>query len=56
MTTQNKIDNLNLKADALAERASILEKKGDNVGAMNCWIEEKKLVERIENLELLLTL
>ena len=51
MTTTQKIKYLNEKADKATLKAELFEKKGQNVKAMNQWLEVERLVFIIEALE-----
>lgn len=51
MMNIKKINELNWKADKMAEQAELLEKRGDNVRSMKVWIEVKKIEDRVKMLK-----
>jgi len=48
---ENRIKDLNERADKAAVKAELFEKRGQNVKSMNQWREVERLVFMIESLE-----
>ena len=51
MTTTQKIQDLNERADKATVKAELFEKRGDSVRAMNQWREVERLVFMVDALE-----